>query len=158
MRTALLTLSHLLTLAAGVMLGLYLLPILAQPAPVPEWALQRLRNQAVFRGEFRRGLEGSDLLHWGEGTLYLSPKGITLEGELAPGPTYRLYLSPQFVDTEAGFLDHRHKMVDVGRVARFRNFMLTLPEGIRLEEYTTAIIWCESFGQFISAARYRKGA
>ncbi len=157
-RAITLTVSHLVALVVGIALGIYLLPILSQPAPAPESTLEGLRTQAEYQGEFRRDLEDSDLLHWGEGTLYLSDRGITLEGELAPGPAYRLYLSPSFIETEEAFLENRHTMVDVGGISVFRNFMLTLPEGVALDQYTTAIVWCESFDQFISAAQYRPGS
>jgi hypothetical protein len=30
-----------------------------------------------------------------------------------------------------------------------------VPAGIDPKAYTTVIVWCESFGQFITAARYR---
>ena len=72
-----------------------------------------------------------------------------------PGSDYRLYLSPKFVETEADFEALKSQMVEVGRVQTFENFMVTLPGGIDPSEYSAAIVWCESFGQFITAAEYR---
>ena len=46
-------------------------------------------------------------------------------------------------------------MVQVGLVNTFGNFMLPIPASIDPAEYRAAIVWCESFGQFISAAAYR---
>jgi hypothetical protein len=30
-----------------------------------------------------------------------------------------------------------------------------VPEGVDVEDYTTVIVWCESFSEFITAARYQ---
>lgn len=147
--------SHLFTLALGFGLGVYLLPILtAPPAPTGQ-ELAAPAAQALWRGEFRRDLKDSDALHWGEGTVAVGPRFISLQGRLAPGPDYKLYLSPEFVETEADFLRLKAQMARVGDVKTFDNFLLPVPEGLDPGRYTTVIVWCESFGQFISAARYR---
>ena len=78
-----------------------------------------------------------------------------LVGERAPGPDYQLYLSPQFVETEAEFNRLKPAMARVGEVRTFRNFLVTVPESVDIERYNTVIVWCESFGQFITAAQYR---
>ncbi len=41
---------------------------------------------------------------------------ITLMGKLAPGPDYKLYLSPKFVETEAAFNQEKTNMVLVSDV------------------------------------------
>jgi hypothetical protein len=46
-------------------------------------------------------------------------------------------------------------MIRVGDVKTFDNFIVTVPEGIDPSAYTTAVVWCESFGEFITAAQYR---
>jgi hypothetical protein len=76
-------------------------------------------------------------------------------GRIAPGPDYKLYLSPEFVETEAGFNRLKARMARVGDVKTFENFIVPLPANIDPTAYTTVIVWCESFGQFITAARYR---
>ena len=111
--------------------------------------------EQVELGEFRRDLADSDALHWGEGTLYVSSDVIAFEGRLAPGPDYRLYLSPEFVETEATFAALRDDMVQVGRVQTFENFSLAVPDSIDPADFKAAIVWCETFGQFITAAAYR---
>lgn len=155
MKALLLVVSHALTLAAGFALGVYVLPILvAPPAPgAAEVAAQA--KDAAFRGRFRRDLAGSDALHWGEGTLTVGARSIALDGRLAPGPDYKLYLSPEFVETEEAFLRLKASMVRVGDVRTFENFLVPVADGIDVARYTTAIVWCERFGQFISAAKYR---
>ncbi|MGD9833820.1 MAG: DM13 domain-containing protein, partial [Piscinibacter sp.] len=102
-----------------------------------------------------RDLEDSDALHWGEGVVSVGARSIGLVGELAPGPDYKLYLSPEFVETEAEFMRLKASMVRVGDVKTFKNFLVAVPESVDIAQYNTVIIWCEAFGQFITAAQYR---
>jgi hypothetical protein len=106
-------------------------------------------------GEFRRDLKDSDLFHWGEGTVSVCPTHIALAGKLAPGPDYKLYLSPEFVETEADFARLKPRMQRVGDVRTFDTFVVPVPPGVDVSRHNTVIVWCETFGQFISAARYR---
>lgn len=76
-------------------------------------------------------------------------------GSIAPGPDYRLYLSPQFVETERDFLSLKSSMVEVGPVKTFDNFIVKLPAEVNPVDYNSVIIWCEAFGQFITAAQYQ---
>ena len=147
--------THLVALAIGFALGIYALPILTAPESPSVEAVQTTADVARFTGEFRRDLEDSDALHWGEGKLFVSPDSIAFQGKLSPGPDYRLYLSPEFVETEAAFEARKSDMVEVGPVRTFENFMLTVPASIDPANYNAAIVWCESFGQFISAAAYQ---
>ncbi|MBT0959984.1 DM13 domain-containing protein [Denitromonas iodatirespirans] len=154
-RLILLLASHGLALFAGFAAGIYVLPILTAPdAPSAEQARQRVGN-AMFTGRFSRDLKDSDALHWGEGTLQVSAHAIALEGRVAPGPDYRLYLSPTFIETEAEFKRLKPTLVHVGHVRTFDNFVVDVPPDIDPAQYTTAIVWCETFGQFITAAKYR---
>ena len=104
---------------------------------------------------FRRDLEGSDALHWGEGTVSIGTRSITFAGELAPGPDYKLYLSPGFVETEEAFERLKPRMVRVGDVKTFKTFLVAVPESVDIERFDTVVVWCETFSQFITAARYR---
>jgi hypothetical protein len=85
----------------------------------------------------------------------VSARAVALMGRIAPGPDYKLYLSPEFVETEADFQRLKPKMARLGDVKTFENFIVPVPAGIDPKAYTTVIVWCESFGQFITAARYR---
>ncbi|MGL5842769.1 MAG: DM13 domain-containing protein [Aeromonas hydrophila] len=153
---ALLLASHLLVGAAGFAAGIYALPILiAPPAPAHQQVAAR-QAQASFHGTFRRDLQDSDRLHWGEGQVSIGPDAISLMGKLAPGPDYQLYLSPTFVETEADFARLKEKMVKIGPVKTFDNFIVPLPADVNPADYDSVIIWCETFGQFITAARYRQ--
>lgn len=95
------------------------------------------------------------MFHWGDGTLSVNHDVISLEGEVAPGPDYRLYLSPTFVETEADFVRLKESMVRVGDVRTFKNFIVPVPSSVNPSNFNTAIVWCESFGQFITAAQYQ---
>jgi len=151
----LIAVTHLVAILVGFAAGIYALPVITAPAGP---SVEQVRSQAglaEFTGVFRRDLADSDALHWGEGTLYVGPDRITLEGRLAPGPDYRLYLSPAFVETEADFLALKQDMVEVGLVRTFENFMIPVPEAIDPSEFNSAIVWCETFGQFITSASYQ---
>lgn len=155
MRKLVLVVTHLLAAALGFALGIYALPILIAPAPPSQAEIAAQASSARYSGQFRRDLKDSDALHWGEGKVSVGPKAIVLEGELAPGPDYKLYLSPEFVETEADFHRLKPQMVRVGDVKTFRNFVVPLPESVDASRYSAVIVWCETFGQFITAAKYR---
>ena len=150
-----LLLTHAAVAAAGFAGGIYTLPLLIAPPPPPAAELSALAGQALFTGRFRRDLPGSDRLHWGEGDVAVGREAISLQGKLAPGPDYKLYLSPEFVDDEASFARFKPRMLRVGDVKTFSNFVVPLPPGTDPAAYTTVVVWCETFGEFISAAKYR---
>lgn len=147
--------THGLAIGVGFALGIYLLPILTAPESPGVEAVRSTADVARFKGEFRRDLVDSDALHWGEGNLFIGPDNIAFEGRLAPGPDYRLYLSPKFVETEAEFERLKSEMVQVGLVQTFENFMVAIPASVDPGDFNAAIVWCESFGQFITAAAYQ---
>ena len=151
----LLIFTHAAIGAIGFAGGIYALPILIAPAAPPEAEVRRVASRAQFKSEFRRDLAGSDALHWGEGAVSVSRSAITLTGRLAPGPDYKLYLSPEFVETEEDFNRLKSKMVRVGDVRTFENFLVPVPESIDPADYSAVVVWCESFGQFITAAKYQ---
>ncbi|HYD76081.1 DM13 domain-containing protein [Ramlibacter sp.] len=155
MKKLLLLVSHAAVFAAGFALGIYLLPVLTAPAAPSPTEVTAAAGQARYSGQFRRDLKDSDLLHWGEGTVSVGPRSIALAGRLAPGPDYKLYLSPEFVETEADFARLKPRMVRIGDVRTFENFVVPVPESVDVSQYDTVIVWCESFSQFISSARYR---
>ncbi len=77
------------------------------------------------------------------------------EGKLAPGPDYKLYLVPEFVAHEDEFLPLKEASVRVGDVKTFGGFLLDVPPGVDVSNYTTVLVWCEAFSEFITAAKYR---
>jgi hypothetical protein len=155
MKKLVLLVTHALASGLGFALGIYALPILIAP-PAPTSAEVSAQAGALsYRGRFRRDLKDSDGLHWGEGTVLVNAKRIGLAGELAPGPDYKLYLSPEFVETEADFVRLKPNMVRVGDVKTFKNFLVPVPATVDPSRYNTVVIWCETFSQFITAAKYR---
>ena len=156
MKTLLLSTSHGLALALGFALGIYSLPILTAPEAPTSAEVSAQVGKSIYRGEFRRELKDSDAFHWGEGVVSVSSSAVALAGELAPGPDYKLYLSPVFVETEADFLRLKSRMLRVGEVKTFKNFVLPLPGNADPARFNTVVIWCKAFGQFITAAQYRE--
>lgn len=151
----LLAATHLAALATGFALGIYLLPILTAPEGPLAAELQASAAGARYQGEFRRGLKGSDALHWGEGRVTVSPTAVTFTGRLAPGPAYRLYLVPEFVETKEDFLRVKAQSLPLGEIRSFDGFIVPVAPGTPLEAHQAVVVWCEAFSQFITAARYR---
>lgn len=154
-RLILLLASHGLVFAAGVALGIYLLPILTAPDNPDAAMLEAQSQNARFEAEFTRDLAGSDFLHWGEGQISLTDSQIVHMGVLAPGPDYKLYLTTAFVEDEAGFEAVKGAAARIGDVKTFGGFLLDIPDGVDITAYTTVVVWCESFGEFITSAQYR---
>ena len=143
-----LVVTHAVAGAIGFAVGIYALPILIAPPAPQESEVMAVAAGAMFTGEFRRDLKDSD-------AVSVSRGAVSLQGKLAPGPDYKLYLSPEFVETEADFLRLKPNMARVGDVKTFENFVVTLPAAVDPAAYNTVVVWCESFGQFITAAKYR---
>jgi hypothetical protein len=147
--------SHAAALGIGFAAGVYVLPLLLAPPSPSSVEISAAASRAAFTGTFRRDLEGSDRFHWGEGVVSVGQDSVSLNGELSPGPDYKLYLSPEFVETEADFLRLKPKMIRIGDVRTFENFLVSMPANVDPSNYTTVVVWCESFGEFITAAKYR---
>lgn len=155
MKKLILLITHGIAGFMGFALGIYALPILIAPeAPTTE-AIEEQVKAAVFNTTFKRDLKGSDAFHWGEGDVVITDKNIALMGELAPGPDYKLYLAPEFVEDEAEFNRIKSDSVLVSDIKTFKNFLVPLNDGIKPENYTTVVVWCETFGEFITAGKYR---
>lgn len=154
-RRALLVATHVVALAIGFGAGVYTLPILTEPPGPSAAEVRKAAADAPYRAEFRRGLKGSDALHWGEGTVSVGRQAIVLDGRLAPGPDYKLYLVRQFVETGEEFLRVKSKSPRIGEIRTFDGFIVPVPENIDIDQYDTVLVWCERFKQFITAAKYR---
>ena len=147
--------THGIALVAGIALGIYLLPVLTAPDAPSNAEVSSSAAQALFTGDFHRKLPGSDFLHWGEGQISISTKQISFMGSIAPGPDYQLYLTPTLAQTEQEFLMMKDESAKIGAVKTFDNFILDIPKNIDPTNYRALIVWCESFGEFITAASYR---
>ncbi|MCC1491819.1 DM13 domain-containing protein [Cognatishimia sp. F0-27] len=148
--------THGAALAVGFGLGVYFLPILTAPASPDAAMLESRAQNASFTAALTRDLRGSDFLHWGEGTISITDGQIVHMGALAPGPDYKLYLVDSFVEHEDEFLPIKDRAQLIGDVDSFGGFLLDIPEGVDVTRYTTAVIWCEAFSEFITAGQYRQ--
>lgn len=154
-RLTLLLATHALTLAAGFGAGVYLLPILTAPdGPNAAVVAQAMAN-SEHSARFERGLKGSDPVHWADGKVGVSAMQIVFDGRMAPGPDYKVYLAREFVDNRSDFLRIKQDAQLIGDVKTFDRFLLDVPADLDVEAYTTVVVWCEAFSQFISAAQYR---
>jgi hypothetical protein len=152
-RVLILGTTHLAAVAAGFAGGIYALPILIAPEAPSDAEVRAAGSGALFTGRFVREPADSDTLHRGEGGVTISATAVALRGRVAPGPDYRLYLSPECVETEVEFERLEPKMVRVGEIRTFENFIVPLPPGVDPNAYRAVIVWCEAFRQFITAAK-----
>ena len=140
-------------LVIGFGLGVYFLPILTAEKGLDNAAIEALSQSALRQGTFSRDLPGSDGLHWGDGVIMANADRIWLDGEISPGPDYRLYLIPKYVETGAEFLQIKADSTQIGPIKAFENFALDIPADVEVSNFPAVLIWCEAFGQFITAAR-----
>ena len=147
--------THAGALALGFALGVYFLPILAAPDAPDSGVVSAVAKDARYTAKFVRDLKGSDLFHWGEGDVSVGHKQIAMMGELAPGPAYRLYLTPELVTDEAEFLALKERSALVGNIATFNNFVVPVPASVDIQKYKAVVMWCESFKEFITAGSYQ---
>ena len=155
MKIAVLIITHLIALGVGFGAGVYTLPILTAAPAVEEQVLEEVVQSALYTGDFTRDLRGSDFAHWGEGTISVSPTQISHQGQLSPGPDYKLYLVSQFVEHEDEFLPIKETAVQIADIKGFSGFVVDVPTGVDVEDYNTILIWCEAFSQFITAVQYK---
>ena len=155
MRKLLLTLSHTAALCIGFALGVYLLPIIIQPPAPNIAAVESKLSEPVFTAYFDRNRKGSDTLHWGDGEIRFFQDTIVFEGALAPGPDYRLYLVPMFVEDEAAFLAVKDQSHEVGSIKNFDRFVFDGVSALENPAFTSVVVWCETFGEFITSGQYR---
>ena len=140
----------------GLSGGFYLLPILTaeKSLTAAEIASQLIAIGTHKReGAFTKDRQDSDAFHWGEGTITVGADQVVFEGDMAPGPDYRLYFTPEYVETEADFLAIKDASAMVGMVKSYQSFALDISDDINAEEYDSVIIWCEAFSQFITSAK-----
>lgn len=154
-RFLLLALTHAAALGIGFAAGIYVLPILIAPKAPSAADARAVAADAQYHAEFRRDLKGSDLLHWGEGKVAVGRRAVAFTGKLSPGPDYKLYFAPEFVDTKDGFLRIKARSLRAGDVKTFENFIVSVPDAVDVLKFDTVVVWCETFSMLITAAKYR---
>ena len=147
--------THSFVLIFGFALGIYLLPILTAPDSIEISKINDYEKKSLYQTEFIRDLKGSDPWHWGEAKVSISNNKITVNGSIAPGPDYKLYLLNNFVEHEDEFLPIKEDAQYIAEIKSFENFVVDVPSNINVSEFNTVVIWCESFNEFITAAQYR---
>ena len=116
-----------------------------------------LSDNTLLHGTFVRELLGSDELHWSDGVIMINADRIWFDGKLALGPDSRLYLTPKYVETGSRFQKINALSLQIGPIKVFENFSLDLSNGVNLTNYRVVLVWCEAFGQSITAAELQKG-
>ena len=106
-------------------MGVYFLPILIAEKGLNRASITALSNSALHHGTFVRYLPGSDGPHWGDGVIMVNADRIWLDGKIASGPDYRLYLTPKYVETGAGFKILRRNQCKLGGPKPLRIFHST---------------------------------
>ena len=147
--------SHLSVATIAFLLGIYSLPIFMAPASPTSGALALSIKNTRYVATIADNLTDSDWLHWGKGTFSIGDDFIVFQGSIAPGPDYRLYLSPTFIQTESEFLKLKASLIEVGKVKSFNNYIVPLSREIDIEQYNSVVIWCEAFNQFITAVQFK---
>lgn len=147
-------------LVIGFGLGVYFLPILTAEKGLSETELAELTSTAQAQtqprqGIFVRDIEGSDRFHWGDGTIYVSDARIWLDGSIAPGPDYRLYLTKGQYTTKDSFLAAKSDALQIAPIKAYKDFSIDVPDGLDISDYDAVIIWCEAFSAFITSASLR---
>jgi hypothetical protein len=141
--------------AIGFAAGIYLLPILVAPQSPSEKEAAAAAAGAQYSVRFHREQKGSDFLHWGEGKVAIGRERVAFSGQLAPGPDYKLYFSPEYVDTREGFLRVKARAARAGDIRTFDAFVVNVPPTLDIGAYDTVVVWCERFSMFITSAKYR---
>ena len=106
-------------------------------AYVMESAMPFLRRHVVMLGlwNFVRDLPGSDGLHLGDGMIMINADRIWLDGKVAPGSDYCLYLTLKYVETGPGFQTIKAQSQQIRPIKVVENFSLDLPDGVDVTNY-----------------------
>lgn len=146
--------THLVSVLIGFALGIYMLPILtASPATDVTDLVEMQASGPRYEAYFSRDRQDSDFFHWGEGVMRFYEDMIIFEGEIAPGPDYRLYLTPKYVESEKDFLSIKAQSKQIAHIKSFNGFALDINTRLSDTDYDSVVIWCETFRQFISSAK-----
>lgn len=133
-------------LVIGFGLGVYFLPILTVEKGLDTLAIEALSQSALRQGTFVHDLPGSYGLHWVDGVIMANADQIWLDGEISPGPDYRLYLTPKYVETGAEFLQIKANSTQIGPIKAVENFALDIPADVEASNFPAVLIGCEAFG------------
>jgi hypothetical protein len=137
----------------GIALGFFFFPYVFPPPPAAEQLTEADRSPLVATGTFIHA-NPSDLVHWGKGRVSVYEQTVFLEPdfEVGPGPAYHVYLVPKPSLRQNGDLKDA-MYVDLGGLRAFKGSQrYRIPDGVKLADYPSVIIWCERFSVLISPA------
>jgi hypothetical protein len=146
-------LGAILGAAGGFAGGLFAFPFLFPPPVLSETVSEAETGPPRASGTFVHA-DPSDPIHWGTGGVAVYDRVLHLgeDFEVGPGPKYHVYLVPRRgIDPDTRV--EETMFVDLGRLKAFaggQNY--PIPEGLRLSDYGSVVIWCEQFNVLISPA------
>lgn len=152
-------LGGILGAAGGFAGGLFAFPFLFPPPALNETVREDETGPVLASGTFIHA-DPSDPIHWGSGGVRVYERVLHLgeDFEVGPGPKYHVYLVPERgIDPDTAV--EETMFVDLGRLKAFvggQNY--AVPEGIRLSDYGSVVIWCEQFNVLISPAELAHAA
>ena len=139
--------------ALGLALGILVFPVLVdRPVPFGPSEAQP-RGELVGRGTFIQA-DPRDPEHWGSGRLSLHQGLLQLHDdfEVAPGPKYHLYLSPD-ADIGPHTPVYASMFVDLGPLRAFAGSQAyPIPPGVDVSRYPSVVVWSEQLQELISPA------
>ena len=109
----------------------------------------------AYRTRFDRDREGADYFHWGKGDVRVYESAISFGGELVPGPDYRLYLAPHYIENKAEFLAIKAQSLESESLKPFNGSAFNNVSALGDPAPNNLVIWCEPFDEFITSARFR---
>ncbi len=145
----------LLGTGAGFVIGIFFYPfIFLADIVATEQIENRELKRVVAEGSFIHA-NPSDPVHYGKGAVTVFNDVVHLGSnfEVGPGPKYKVYLVTaadikQSDDVKAA----GHK--DLGSLRAFKGSQnYTVPPDLKLSDYKSVVIWCETFGVLISPAK-----
>ena len=111
-------------------------------------------RQVVASGTFIHA-NPNDPIHYGRGgvTVYDDLLHLRPDFAVGPGPKFHVYLVPKTEVRETADVEGT-MYVDLGRLKAFKGSQnFSIPAGVDLGSYGSAVIWCERFGVLISPAK-----
>lgn len=140
--------------ALGVAAGIAVSTVLVEPPTASTRPEQRPRGELVGRGSFVQA-DPRDPEHWGSGgfSLYEGLLRLHEDFEVAPGPKYHLYLSPD-ADIGPHTPVYASMFIDLGPLRGFAGSQAyPIPAGVDPSRYPSVVVWSEQLQELISPAR-----
>lgn len=137
----------------GVAVGFLAFPFVFPPPEAMDRLTAEEQTRLIARGTFIHA-DPSDPIHYGRGTVsvYEETVFLDIDFEVGPGPAYRVYLVPKAMIRHSDHVKGT-MFVDLGKLRAFKGSQkYSIPDGVKLGDYPSVVIWCEQFGVLISPA------